>query len=368
MTLLDRARSSLDGLKNRPEGRLPISTYFGYGVGQVGGQIMRDTPALLLLFFMTNTLGLAPALAGLAILIPKVWVFFADPLFGVLSDKTETRWGRRRPFVLVGGLFAGFSFFFLFNVPGMNSQIMLTVYMTVMFALMSTGFSAFSVTYLTMASEMSDDPDERTTILSFRNTALNFGLLAGGALAPRLVAWAGGGRDGYATMGFVLGSIIIISTLLVFFGTAKAKSAAATQTTTPLIDQIRVALENKPFVTLITANIIQYISAGIGYAGIAYYITYIVEINVLEILSTVIIMMALFSTVTMPTWVYFASRFGKLKTYTWSLIFFAITTQVWFLAGPDTLWPVYAAALCIGIFQYRIHSNVVFVSHRHDRI
>ncbi len=351
MTLVDRARVFWDALKNRPPARLPLSTYFGYGGGQLGGQIMRDTPALLLLFFMTDILGLAAVLASLAILIPKIWVVFADAIVGIVSDKTETRWGRRRPFVLIGGLVAGILFMFLFSVPNIETQAMLALYMTVIYILMNTGFSSFSVPYLTMASEMSDDPDERTTILSFRNSALALGVMVGGALAPKIVDWAGGGREGYAAMGLILGSLIILSTLWIFFGTSKAPRNAARDSTVPLGRQIKIAFDNKPFVILIAANIIQYLSAGIGYSGLAYYLRRIVEVDPLEIMPAIVVLMTVFSIVTMPTWIYFSVRFGKLKTYVWSLILFSVTTQVWLIAGPDRIWPVYVAGLCIGYFN-----------------
>jgi GPH family glycoside/pentoside/hexuronide:cation symporter len=299
---------------------------------------------------MTDTLGLAAGLASLAILIPKVWVVVGDAIIGVVSDKTETRWGRRRPFILIGGIFAGILFIFLFNIPGVTGQVMLAVYMTIIYLLMNTAFSAFSVPYLTMASEMSDDPDERTTILSIRSSAMALGVM-GGALAPKIIGWAGFGRDGYSVMGFILGSLIIASTLWIFFGTAKVQQNKAKDSSIPLKEQIKVALENKPFVILITANIIQYISAGIGYAGLTYYLERIVQVEPFDIMPTFIILMTVFSILTMPTWIYWSTRFGKYKTYVWSLVLFALTTQVWHLAGPERLWPVYIAALCIGYFN-----------------
>ncbi len=105
MSLVNRGRALL---YDRPKGRLPLTTYAGYGVGQIGGQIMRDTPALLLPFFMTSILGLEAFLMSYVILIPKIWVFFANPLTGILSDRTNTPWGRRRPFLWSADLSAPF--------------------------------------------------------------------------------------------------------------------------------------------------------------------------------------------------------------------------------------------------------------------
>jgi GPH family glycoside/pentoside/hexuronide:cation symporter len=173
----------------RSSSRLPVSTYVGYGAGQVGGQILRDTPALILPIYMTTVLGMEAALAGIVIIIAKFWVVLADPVAGILSDRSQSRWGRRRPFILAGGLIAALSFVLLFVGPATDRQFTLFAYMTVIYLVLNTGYSLYSVPYLTMASEMSDDPDERTKLLSFRNACLAIGLVVGGALAPKIVAW-----------------------------------------------------------------------------------------------------------------------------------------------------------------------------------
>ena len=170
-------RRFLRSLRHRPDGLLPVSAYFGYGVGQVGGQILRDTPALILPIYMMTVLGMEAALGGLVIIIAKFWVVAADPIAGILSDRTESRWGRRRPFILGGGVMAAGCFVMLFVVPDMQTQLALFLYMTVIYVLLNTGFSLFAVPYLTMASEMSVNPDERTTIMSFRNAFLAVGLI-----------------------------------------------------------------------------------------------------------------------------------------------------------------------------------------------
>jgi hypothetical protein len=81
-----------------------IATYLSYGVGMTGNQIMRDVPTAMLLFYMTNTLLIPAAFAGLAILLPKIWVVFADPLVGAWSDRTRSRWGARKPFLFWGSI------------------------------------------------------------------------------------------------------------------------------------------------------------------------------------------------------------------------------------------------------------------------
>lgn len=338
-------------------GRLPVSTYVGYGAGQIGGQILRDTPALILPIYMTTVLGMEAALAGIVIIIAKFWVVLADPVAGILSDRSQTRWGRRRPFILAGGLIAATSFVLLFVGPATERQFTLFVYMTAVYLVLNTGYSLYSVPYLTMASEMSDDPDERTTLLSFRNACLAIGLLIGGALAPKIIAWVanGGGtpRDGYEVMGLMLGAVIAASALWVFFSTARAPARAATEVTPPLREQLRVAWHNRPFVVLITANIVQYISAGIGYAGGFFFFAYAfgLGLGAFDVIPVWIIVISVASIASMPLLVWAAARFGKMTVYKWCLLLYAITIQAYFLADKDSLWIVWLVAAGIGLFN-----------------
>jgi GPH family glycoside/pentoside/hexuronide:cation symporter len=354
----EKARTFLDSLRNRPAGLLPVSTYVGYGAGQIGGQILRDTPALILPIFMTTVLGLEAALAGLVIIIAKFWVVLADPIAGVISDKTETRWGRRRPLILVGGLISALCFVLLFFTPDTERQLFLFLYMTVIYLILNTGFSMFSVPYLTMASEISDNPDERTTILSFRNAFLAVGLIIGGALSPKIIAYVtqtlgGTPREGYELMALVLGATIALSTIWVFLGTARAPTDATVAAAVPLREQLRVAWANKPFVTLIAANIVQYISAGIGYAGGFFFLAYSVGLGfeVYNIVPIWIILISVASIVAMPGLVWSSARFGKMTVYKVCLLTFSVTTPLYFFASPDTLWIVWLVAILIGIFN-----------------
>lgn len=343
-------------MRQRPVGLLPVSTYFGYGIGQIGGQILRDTPALILPFYMATVVGLDSRLGGLVILIAKVWAVIADPLAGLLSDKSTLRWGRRRPFILAGGLLAALCFTLLFFVPPTGAQNVLFLYLAVVYVLLNTGYSLFSVPYLTMASEMSTNPNERTTIMSFRNAFLAVGLIVVALTLPMLF-WLQesgySGREAYQRMGLVVGPIIALSTLWVFFGTARAPAKAATLTTLALAGQLKIAWANKPFVVLISANIVQYISAGIGYAGGLFFFSLTMDLGqeALNVVTVWLIIISVASMASMPLLVWAAARLGKMTVYKWCLILYAISIQFYFVADKDSLWIVWLIAVAIGLFN-----------------
>jgi GPH family glycoside/pentoside/hexuronide:cation symporter len=185
----------------------------GFGAGQVGGSIISNTPALILLFFMTDVLAIPPALAGLAAFLPKAWMIFFDPLMGRISDHTHSWWGRRRPYILAGALGCGVGFYFLFNVPAFDTVAARAVYMTVIFTLVSTAFSIFSVPYLANAGELAPSYKGRNTIMAYHITFQSIGILIGIGMVKYLVEWGGGGLAGYTFMGAVLGTVCMVSML-----------------------------------------------------------------------------------------------------------------------------------------------------------
>jgi GPH family glycoside/pentoside/hexuronide:cation symporter len=121
----------------------------------------------------------------------------------------------------------------------------------------------------------------------------------------------------------------------------------------PLREQLRVAWANRPFVWLITANIVQYISAGIGYAGGFFFFAYAFGLGfaAFDVIPVWIIIISVASIAAMPGLVWAAARFGKLTVYKWCLVLYAGTIQGYFLADVDSLWIVWLIAVGIGVFN-----------------
>jgi GPH family glycoside/pentoside/hexuronide:cation symporter len=329
--------------------KLPTRLYLGYGVGMVGGQIFRDAPALLLLFFMTDTLAIPAALAGLAVFLPKLWVVVCDPLVGAWSDRTQSRWGRRRPFVFWGALLSGLTFVALFNVPSFESPTAAAIYMTLIYTLASTAFSLFSIPYFSMATEFTEDTHERTTILAWRVAFTAAGLIAGG-VAPYLVARFGGGEGGYAMMALVLGLLITGSMLITFFGTASAPRIARSEAAVPLAQQLRLALANRNYLSLLTINTVQNLGAACNYAAIAYFVKYALGLP-LAMLTPLVIVISVAAMAAQPLWVATSKRFGKRAVAMVSLVCYCLSTLAWTrVDGGDTA-ALYAIAVAVGVFN-----------------
>ena len=121
----------------------------------------------------------------------------------------------------------------------------------------------------------------------------------------------------------------------------------------PLREQVRIAWANKPFVVLITANIVQYVSAGIGYAGGFFYFAYAMGLgaDTFNVIPIWIIIISVAAIAAMPALVGAAARFGKMPVYKWCLVLYAISIQAYFLADADSMWIVWLIAVAIGVFN-----------------
>ena len=170
--------------------RLPFALKFGWGIGAVGSVTMMIVVNVMLLFFMVSVLGVSPALAGLILGAVRLADMVVDPLMGVLSDRTRSRWGRRRPWMLGGALGSGIATVALFHVPSFESLIGTALYMAAALAAYYLSYSMFYVPYIAMPAEMTDDYDERTSIMSFRTAFSGVAGLIGLGLAPFLFGYS----------------------------------------------------------------------------------------------------------------------------------------------------------------------------------
>lgn len=325
--------------------RLSRWTYAGYGIGSTGTGIFSTVPGLLLLTYMVNQLGVSPALAGTVILLPRLWDVVTDPLAGSLSDRTRSRWGPRRPWLLGGAVLMPIAFVGLFQVPGLSGTGA-AMWVLVLYVLGTTAFTIFQVPYVAMPAEITDSPDERTTIVSWRIAFLTLGILVAGGAAPAVVNATGGGREGYATMGWVIGAVLFVTLLACFLGTARTRNAEPTSASVPFREQFRATTENRPFRWLFGAFVLQALGVGVILAGVDFFATYTLE----DPDATTFLFIALVgpALVTMPFWNWVGHRFGKRTGFLACVTIFAVGALTLVTASPDRAVLVYLQVALMG--------------------
>jgi glycoside/pentoside/hexuronide:cation symporter, GPH family len=325
--------------------RLGRGTYVGYGIGSVGTGIFSTVPGLLLLTFMVRQLAVPPALAGFVILAPRLWDMVTDPIAGSLSDRTRTRIGPRRPWLLAGSLTLPVAFALLFRVPELSGP-QAAVYVLVVYLFGATAFTVFQVPYVALPAEMTDDYDERTTILAYRIAFLTVGILIAGAAAPQVLRLGGGGRDGYALMGLSIGAVLFVVLFVAFVGTRRIPLVDPGRATATFREQLRAARQNGPFFWLLSAFVIQALGVGAMLAGVDFFAAYVLEdADQTAILFACLVAPAL---VTMPLWAWVGHRWGKRTGYTICIVLFGVGGFALLAASPDRLLYVYVVVFLMG--------------------
>ena len=176
-----------------PADNVDLSLRAGWGVGALGVALLFNTYSTLLLFYLTNIAGVAAGVAGTLLAIAKAYDWATDVPMGILSDRTRSRFGRRRPWLLLGAFVCGGAFVMLFSTPAEASDTLKAAYVLGALILFNTGYTLFNVPHLSMPAEMSASYDERTAIMSFRAVAIVLGTFIVGGFAP-----AGGGLSAAA--------------------------------------------------------------------------------------------------------------------------------------------------------------------------
>ncbi len=246
------------------DARLSLKLCMSFGVGSVGISILLNTIATFFPTFMATVLGQSTGLAGALLTLSKLYDVGADLFIGAASDRTRSRWGRRRPYMLAGMIVAALSFLMIFFAP-MIVGMALILYMGAALVIYSTGYSLFAVPYIAMAGEMTDSYHERTRLFSYRVFFIAVGQTLSVAGTAALIEWAGGGRQGYAVMGTAMAALVFLTMLLSFLGTSTARQAQHYEPPVPmsLRAKLRLLRENRPLLLLMGAKFAQYISIAI---------------------------------------------------------------------------------------------------------
>ncbi|PEQ11381.1 MFS transporter [Novosphingobium sp. PC22D] len=314
-----------------------MGTLTGYGIGQLGAQIFRDTPAVLLPIFMTTILGVPAWLAGIAILIPKLWVILCDPLVGVWSDRLKPTRGRT-PFLFWGALLTGLGFAALFVVTDYGSPWLAAGAVCLLFLLASTGFSVYSVPYLAVASELSADSHERTRILAYRMVATIGGVILGVGVAQPLVFALGGGPHGWHVMAFSFALVCLLSMALPAFALRRVPLLEGDAAPAKLLHQMKPVLANKPYLVLLATSFVQGIGQASGYTVIGFF--YLYALGEVDLIPKFVLVMATGSMVSQPLFLWLSRNFGKVPVYWVASILWTLITISWFYvyAGSPVLF------------------------------
>ena len=333
----------------------------GYGIGSVGMGVWVTVPGLLLLYYLTNILGVSPALAGVALLFPKAIDVVIHPWFGTVSDRQRLRTGHRRSMMWIGLLLAA-ALLAVFSVPAELSGPSAAAWVAVFYIAGNLLFASFQVPYLTTPSDLDIDYNQRTRVMTFRMVILTIGLLLAGVVAPAMVASEE--RSSYSRMALVLGSLMVVSGSIAILA-IKRMSPMMTPPSPDhwhptLREGLRMAWADRNFRWIVLSYLFTGTVTHLFLAGVPFYTDYVLDNS--KLTSALVGAFLAPAILASPMWLFVSKRIGKQRGLLISQSGFAVGSAA-LLAGsvlgvPVTLAIVFVMGVCFAGLQLMAFSMV----------
>ena len=212
--------------------QLTAKAKYSYGIGALGKDLVYGIVGTYLMIYFTDTIGLAPAFVGTLFLIARIWDTVNDPMMGMVVDNTRTKWGKFRPWILIGTLINAIVLFFLFKKPDLDG-LPLYAYFSVMYILWGMTYTIMDIPYWSMIPSLTQDKAEREKVAVIPRIFASIGGLTIGTFGLTFVAKLGQGNDvkGYESLAFIIAVIFIVSSLITCINVKEPSTKTADKTT-----------------------------------------------------------------------------------------------------------------------------------------
>lgn len=319
-----------------------IGASAAYAAGSFGTGVFSTVPTVILLYYCTEVLALPVVWATIIVLIPKVWSILWDPLVGAWSDRTRTRIGRRRPFMIVGTLGMTLTFVAMFSPPALGA-VGTALWVGTTYFLLATVYSLFAVPYVAIPAELIADANLRARLIAWRMVAVMIGILIGAGLVPWLVVIFGGGRQGYAAMSIwiaIICGIAMAAPVLMLRGRDTPLLPTSNTGAGPKLAIFRRAFRDPVFKRLCLAYVLLLTASGAITSTAPYLITKFFGRDEGSI-GTALLLMLVATTLTVMPWSRSGGRHGESRTLQFALSGYALgAVLVCALALAGSPWPM----------------------------
>ena len=305
-----------------------------YGAGDIGFSLTSTIIGAFFAIFLTDVVGIAPRVAAAAIFIGRTWDYVNDPIIGHLSDRTRTRCGRRRPFLLFGALPFALVFTLLWWRPPFASSLALGIYYALVYVLYDAAATFVYMPYFALTPELTSDYDERTALTTTRMFFSIFGGLVAFILPVMIVGGFHPQNAGRVLlMGAIFGLASALPLWLVFFGTRERREFM--QQEQPRLGQsVKAAWGNRPFIFGLGIYLFTWVAVSLLETTLLFFIKYVVQREA----QSDLIMATIFVTaiLVLPIWEWVTRRLNKRKAYIAGIAFWAIVQVVVVTLSPSS--------------------------------
>ncbi|MBN2069655.1 MAG: MFS transporter [Opitutales bacterium] len=270
------------------ENSIKLTEKVGYALGDTASNFFFQTFNLFLLYYYTDIFGLPAVWVGSMMLAARLWDAVSDPLMGVIADRTKTRWGRYRPYLLWMSIPYGIVGFLVFANPDLDTMAQKKIYAAVTYLMMMTAYTAINIPYSALMGVMSRSSDERTTLSTFRFVGAFSGALVISACALPLKNYLGGVTEdlqGAALVqaeatGFRLTMLLFAIASIIFFvitfATTRERIDPPKSENASIFRDFKILLQNRPWVVMWIAAILTLTNTAVRNGAIIYYFKYFV--------------------------------------------------------------------------------------------
>ncbi len=253
-------------------GRLSLRETLGYAAGDLGINFYFQSALTFLLFFYTDTFGISAAVAGWVFLVARVVDAVTDPLMGAIADRTRTRWGRLRPYLVFGALPLAAISVATFSVPDLDARGKV-IWAFVTYTLFGVAYTVVSIPYSALTAVLTSDAEERTTLSTWRmGLAMVGGFVVSVGTLPLVDALGGGAAGFQATLGLYAAAATAL--LLVTFATTRERVTPAHDATPRLAESLRLFTANPPLWIVLFAFVLGMLAFTLRQSAVLYYFKY----------------------------------------------------------------------------------------------
>ncbi|MBX3027176.1 MFS transporter [bacterium] len=327
---------------------VPVGTKVRYGFGELGTSLKNEVVNRYLMFFYADTLHVSPTAVGLMMLLGKGWDAFTDPAMGYLSDTTRSRWGRRRPYVLLGAVPMGACFYLLFAPPATLSQGGLLWYLLAVCLALYTCFTVFTIPYLAWGAELARGYHERTAVVQVRSLLGLVGGVAGASVPLMFVTGAADPRSGFAQMGLLLGAAVAAAALvpgLTVSDDGRERLPAASFA--HFLQGLGHTFANRDFRLIFITFCLMTVSAAMGTAIQIVVVKY--RLNLEAQFPLIALTFGIAFALSFPFWLGLSRRIGKTRAMRIGLLSGCVAPFGWVLVQPGQLAAMLAFMVVAGV-------------------
>lgn len=294
--------------------QLTVRIKVGWAIGELAIAVYIGLQMAFMLFYATNVLAIPPALAGFALLVPRLLDAVSDPFMGAISDRTKSKMGRRRVYLLIGAPLLALTFASVFFVDPQLPLVPKVALLMLLFLASNLAVTIYEVPYSAMAAEMTTDYRQRINLTGYKMMAARGGIIAALFVGPLIFRSTSDLADGFKLLGLSVGAFILVTGLYGFYSTKDAPRIDSVAHRFSLRAEYQAIVQNRPFRNLWFTFLLQNLAIGASATTLIFFIIYVMQMDAAAA-GPFLAIGGIAAAIATPVWVYIARALGKRKAY-----------------------------------------------------